>query len=613
MIKNRLLFGLVVLLSICGVARADITVLGDSAPVGTTPGAIDVNQSGAATFNIPIVIPPGIAGMQPELSLVYSSQNAGKHQVGKGWSLSGVSSITRCPATLEPDRRVGAVNFDQNDRFCLDGQKLAAVNGNYGSPGTQYRSESDNFSRVTSSVNSMPGGGPVGFIVETKSGLKMHYGCIPRPGVDCVLNSKAGIFYHVPTQTALTWPVTYIEDTVGNYIEFNHHYDVVDKYFILENIKYTGNGGHSPQRAIVFDYDLFYGSSAYIKGQHYRRDARLSNITTYLNNDSGSYSNPVRQYILNYENLSADPQPYEYRLQNIQECGFKNGNLADPTCFKPTYFTYFDDTPGFDTANNSPHTSLLFNVNSIHAHMGDDDLSQALINFSTPDINGDSLVDFCYRSPKWVVEGDFFNMPQPSEGIICHLTTEEGFAKGPAIKTNICYDGNTGYSCNNDNNFMSIQYVDVNADGKTDLTYRGDDGVQVWLSDGTGFPLSGRQSSNICSHEECNNDPQFGSLKFLELNGDGLPDMCYRLPETGLNCYLNTGSDATTLNARWGKKLVFDICGSNTEDCTGSSSVNSIQYVDLNRDGLSDLLYRGSNGIVSYLFDGDTETFTHRQ
>lgn len=93
---------------------------------GTLPGELGVSNGGAATYSIPLVVPPGSAGLQPSLSLNYSgsTQNG---LLGVGWSIGGLSSITRCAKTIAQDGVNDRVSFTTSDRLCLDGQRLVLV------------------------------------------------------------------------------------------------------------------------------------------------------------------------------------------------------------------------------------------------------------------------------------------------------------------------------------------------------------------------------------------------------------------------------------------------------------------------------------------------------
>ena len=93
---------------------------------GWTRGTFAVTADGTATYDVPLWAPPGRAGIQPNLALHYSSR-AGDSQVGVGWSITGLSSITRCGRTRSIDGDgLGSVGWD-DDTFCLDGQRLVPV------------------------------------------------------------------------------------------------------------------------------------------------------------------------------------------------------------------------------------------------------------------------------------------------------------------------------------------------------------------------------------------------------------------------------------------------------------------------------------------------------
>lgn len=73
-----------------GVVRADLNVPVDldEPQVGSLPGTFWVDDLGAARYRIPIVVPVGRAGVQPNLALEYSSRGS-DGVFGLGFSLSG--------------------------------------------------------------------------------------------------------------------------------------------------------------------------------------------------------------------------------------------------------------------------------------------------------------------------------------------------------------------------------------------------------------------------------------------------------------------------------------------------------------------------------------------
>ena len=95
-------------------------------------------------MNVPLCLPP--TKTMPEISLAYHSAASESSPIGLGWVMKGTPRIERVPATLAQDGfrgtaalflildlllilSKGVVNYDENDRFALDGQRLVKVSG----------------------------------------------------------------------------------------------------------------------------------------------------------------------------------------------------------------------------------------------------------------------------------------------------------------------------------------------------------------------------------------------------------------------------------------------------------------------------------------------------
>jgi hypothetical protein len=89
----------ILLVLLLGTPTQATASIDTTALVGSTAGGFSVNQ-GTANYAIPITVPPGIAGMKPELSINYNS-NASNGQLGLGFSLGGLSVIPDLVFTVQ--------------------------------------------------------------------------------------------------------------------------------------------------------------------------------------------------------------------------------------------------------------------------------------------------------------------------------------------------------------------------------------------------------------------------------------------------------------------------------------------------------------------------------
>ena len=332
---------------------------------GSTPGSFRVTESGAAEYRIPIRLPPGIAGMEPKLALVYNSQ-AGNGLLGMGWNLEGFSAITRCPRTIAQDGTRGAVTYDWTDRYCLDGQRLVLVSGaSYGADGAEYRTERESFSKVVS--YGVTANGPVWFKVWTKAGQIVEYGNTPSSSVEAVGLSAVRI-----------WAVSSVSDTRNNRVSFSYIKDAGD--FRVQRIDYTTNAGVTSGASVQFEYDQTRTdvSPAFVGGRPIRIMARLTHVRAFLG------TSLVRDYRLTYEQAPATRQS---RITSIQECA------GDGTCLVASSFQW-----------QEPSASAL----NVKEAFLSGSWVQEITSVKDYQLSGDRIGVLFYNGDLWVKEGSLY-------------------------------------------------------------------------------------------------------------------------------------------------------------------------------------------------------------
>ncbi|MFD1255903.1 FG-GAP-like repeat-containing protein [Mucilaginibacter terrae] len=276
---------------------------------GRTSSSIDVSGMGGSVFNIPITLPPGIGNIVPQIGLSYNSQ-AGNGNAGYGWNVSGLSAITRLTSTNYHDNMIKGVNFDQNDRFALDGQRLLLKSGIYGGDGAEYQTENYSNVRIISHGISPYGAnyGPESFEVLYPDGSKAWYG------------------YDAYSKTQTDYAISFMENPLG--VRINYNYMIVENVIYISGIGYGGIGVNGLNlNYIWFLYkEASRAEHVFTGGLSLRRSQILDRIQVSAN--FGYY----RMYVLSYDEMTT--LKYQ-RLTSLQEL------TGDETKgFEPIYFSY---------------------------------------------------------------------------------------------------------------------------------------------------------------------------------------------------------------------------------------------------------------------------------
>ena len=385
-------------------------IAGNDGVVGAIGGTVSVGALGAAVYTIPIEVPAGINGMQPQLAITYNSQ-AGNGLLGWGWNLSGISTITRTSKTIYHDYTEFAYPVDfKDDRFMLDGQRLLKIsNIGYGGNLCEYRTEIDNITKIVSEAQNNV---TSNFDVWTKGGLKIEYGNTTNSKIKLKNNND----------TICMWLVNKVTDLNGNYMTYEYITD--ETSYRLDKIKYAGNGNIEPKYIVQFNYDDRDDVEfRFIHNRLIEEKYLLKSIDIKYENDI------LYSYSFDYDNIDANAGCYYNRLMyvNLEKDDVK----LNPTKIEwGTSSDTYDDTLILDTEFNSV------------SYVGD--------------FNGDGYDDI-FSVPNTAYNANFNN-----NKLICKTLYNDkncGFTNGYDII----------YTKSDDYNLIGVHPCDLNGDGLCDL------------------------------------------------------------------------------------------------------------------------------------------------
>lgn len=284
----------------------DIPTVENNYAVGSPAGELTVNGTGAAQYQLPIDCPNG-GGLNPQIALVYNSQSSGYGMAGYGFTISGISSITRGRKTLFHNNEVKGMTYTADDNLFLDGKRLILMSGSSCQEGAEYCLEGDPYTKVIAHGIYNDNTASTWFEVKTADGKTYQYGN----------SSSAHIIYRTRDEIPriFSWYVNRVEDVYGNYMTYD--YDWSDLYAYLRTVTYGMNKNKSRGiiNKIVFEYQRLGTNSTEftVEDQRGKIDKCISSITTSCNDSV------YRKYILTYDGTSDQSTCKYTRLTRIEE------------------------------------------------------------------------------------------------------------------------------------------------------------------------------------------------------------------------------------------------------------------------------------------------------
>lgn len=522
-------------------------------------GNAEVSEGGQGIYSIPIELPAGINGMQPNLAITYASTLVSTN-LGIGWNISGVSTITRVGKQDIYDYTPGdiyeEVLFDETDNFSLDGKRLLG-NGNFyfDEEGDKYYEFDFEQSDLTTIYGYDPDDNGLidRFLLRTSDQKTVEYGyndaaliygeqlVEERDEYGEVINTY---IRYIPS----IYLISKITDQFGNYIKYNYFQDTETGEYRIESIEYTGNmgTGKSPINKVEFLYDTrtLDGNTKYPLNTAVSDNVLLRSIKVISENKH------FKSYYFYYT------QSFNSKLSKIEEV------FADGTKGNPLYIKWGKD----NQVEYSQVESHYWTINSI----------QLPINY-----NADGRQDLLVYNNANNLQFQVWTK-NSADNDFTHAITLPDIPLGNIEKVTVCDFNNDGYDD------IVIAYLLFTSYQKPDGTFD-----NKYVSKFVGYV------NDLNSNFEINFECSYDHIKVLNLepihsNKDGLVDILVTFQDWEYGTVLNEGDYFYLgLIKEGGFSYFVDLRREEpTDDMFRFDRNKTIEAIDFDGDGVTEILNR---------------------
>jgi RHS repeat-associated protein len=540
------------------------------------------NFTGAATYTIPIEVPPGRNGLAPKIELTYNSYR-GNSWVGVGWDLD-LGSIQR-------STKYG-VNYNAKD-FVVEtnGSSEELVSGTTTWGANYYRA------KIEESFSKYFYNGINGWVVTAKDGTRYYYG---STGPSRQKNAL-GVF---------KWCLDKIEDTNGNYLTISYFKDQGEIY--PDRINYTYHDSLS-----YTNYVKFYLEDRSDKPLIFRTNSQVVTAKRLRTIEVRANDNPIRAYKLEYVTSASTARSV---LKKIQEYGKDvvldaNGAIVAGSPLPANEFGW-DEQKIHSFSSQTPFTTT-------------DAVGWDAVYWAYGDFNGDGKTDILYHTTTPYAKRIKFSNGDGTftDGPLFYIRDAVawdavywayGDFNGDG-KTDILYHTKTPYAkrikfSNGDGTFTDgplfyitnaagwdafyWAYGDFNGDGRTDILYHTKTPYAkcVKFSNGDGTFTDGPLFY-------ITNAAGWDTLYYWaygDFNGDGRTDILYHTTTPYAKCIKFSNGDGTFTDGP-----LFYITNAAAWDALYWA------YGDFNGDGKTDILYHTKTPYAKCIkFSNGDGTFT---